>query len=137
MQQSANIFRKKFIHMQKSDMIDMLVAHYCDGNKAMFAKKLGIRPQTINSWQSRNSFDVELIFAKCEGISGDWLLSGGEGPMTRQKGEGHSVVANDHSVAALNSNISFDERKLFDEKIAHLEQLLAEKERLISVLMRQ
>lgn len=132
-----NIFPQIVYVMQKSDMIDMLVSHYCAGNKAMFAKKLGVRPQTISAWQSRNSFDAELIYTKCDDVSGDWLLSGGEGAMIKRNSDGHSVFANDHSVAAVNSQVTFDERKVLEERITHLEQLVSEKERLISVLMRQ
>ena len=69
--------------MDKVMMLESLIAHYSRGNKAQFAKILGIRPQTINTWISRNSFDAELIYSKCECVSGDWLLSG-EGEMLRQ-----------------------------------------------------
>jgi phage repressor protein C with HTH and peptisase S24 domain len=62
--------------MNKSKMIQALVEHYCGGNKAQFANMLGIRPQTINSWIIRGTFDAELIYAKCEDVSADWLMSG-------------------------------------------------------------
>lgn len=64
--------------MEKKDMIEMLINHYCDGNKAQFASKVGIKPQTLSMWISRNSFDAEAIFASCEGVSAKWLLSHGE-----------------------------------------------------------
>ena len=63
-------------------MLWQLISHFDDGNKARFAKRLGVRPQTINTWESRETFDIELIYSKCEGVSGDWLLSG-EGKMMR------------------------------------------------------
>lgn len=43
---------------------------------AEFARFLGIKPQTLSSWYSRNTFDIELLYAKCEFISADWLLTG-------------------------------------------------------------
>lgn len=68
--------------MEKKDMIEMLIDHYCDGNKAQFAAKIGIKPQALSMWLSRNSFDAEVIFASCEGVSAKWLLSSGkEGDM--------------------------------------------------------
>lgn len=70
--------------MNKKGMLQEMILHYSGGNKAKFANKLGIRPQTINSWESRETFDAELLYAKCEDISGDWLLSG-EGNMLRSK----------------------------------------------------
>lgn len=68
--------------MDKKGILNALIAHYCGGNKSQFAKKLGVKPQTINTWENRNSFDLELIYSKCEYISGDWLLTG-EGEMLK------------------------------------------------------
>lgn len=71
-----------FSAMNKKAMLEELISHFTKGNKAQFANMLGIQPQTINSWQTRNTFDAELIYSKCEDISGDWLLSG-TGPMLK------------------------------------------------------
>ena len=65
-------------------MILALIDHYSQGNKARFAGMLGVTPQTISTWISRNTFDIDKIFAKCEGISADWLLTG-IGPMFKNK----------------------------------------------------
>ena len=43
---------------------------------------LGVSPNTITTWKGRNSIDFELIFAKCENLNYDWLLTG-EGEMFR------------------------------------------------------
>lgn len=63
-------------------MIERLVNHYTSGNKSKFASMLGVTPQTINTWMARNTFDIELLFAKCEYISAEWLLTG-EGDMIK------------------------------------------------------
>ena len=62
--------------MDKQSMLNKLVQYYGQGKKNHFANRLGVKPQTISTWLSRNSFDAELIYAKCEGISADWLLTG-------------------------------------------------------------
>lgn len=62
--------------MKKKEMIKALVSYYTDGNKAAFARLLGVPPQTLASWESRDIFDPELIFKKCENVSAKWLLSG-------------------------------------------------------------
>ncbi|WPC10772.1 helix-turn-helix domain-containing protein [Riemerella anatipestifer] len=41
-----------------------------------FANFLGVKPQTISSWHSRNTFDTDLIYSKCVNINADFLLSG-------------------------------------------------------------
>lgn len=61
-------------------MILALIEHYSNGNKAQFANILGITPQGLSTWIKRDSFDIELVFSKCEGISAQWLLTG-EGDM--------------------------------------------------------
>lgn len=63
-------------------MVNALIGHFTDGNKAQFAKMLGVSPQTISAWLARNTFDSELIYTKCRYLSADWLLTG-EGPMLK------------------------------------------------------
>lgn len=65
-------------------MLNQLIRHYTGGNKAQFAALLGVRAQTINSWEKRETFDHELLYSSLEDLSGDWLLSG-EGEMLRSK----------------------------------------------------
>lgn len=62
--------------MDRKRMVSSLVEYYTNGNKSQFAKMLGITPQTINTWISRNTFNAELIYAKCEDVSANWLLTG-------------------------------------------------------------
>ena len=68
--------------MGKKDMILALIEHYSNGNKAQFASLLGITPQGLSTWIKRESFDIELVFSKCEGVSAQWLLTG-EGEMIK------------------------------------------------------
>ena len=70
--------------MDKREMLDAIVAHFTHGNKAKFATMLGVSAQTISAWGARNTFDTELIYTKCIGISAEWLLTG-EGPMLRKE----------------------------------------------------
>lgn len=66
--------------MSKRERLEALIDHYSNGKKSEFARKLGIKPQTINSWMSRDSYDIDLIYSICENLSADWLLTG-EGEM--------------------------------------------------------
>ena len=105
-------------------MIESLVMHYCDGNKAKFAKMLGIQPQTINGWIVRNTFDPELIYSKCEGVSGDWLLSG-EGDMIKPSGLS-SVHSQSHDSEGSRS-ISVDNLNEIVEKLDRIADILTTK----------
>lgn len=62
--------------MTKKDRLIKLIEYYSNGNKSEFARKMGVSPQAINTWLSRDTFDVDIIYAKCERLSGDWLLTG-------------------------------------------------------------
>ena len=128
--------------MDKTTMLECLINNYTDGNKAAFAKMLGINPQLISHWLRRNTFDNELLFAKCKGVSASWLLTG-EGEMFEAPSTptiSQTVTASSHvtqtagapaeTPAAINALLSAK-----DETIAALRQSLADKERLICTLL--
>ena len=71
--------------MDKAAMVENLVNYYSAGNQANFAAKLGIQAQNISAWIKRGTFNAELIYEKCEGISASWLLSG-KGDMIDESG---------------------------------------------------
>lgn len=66
--------------MTKKERLEAIIAHYSDGKKGSFAAYIGVAPSTISSWLDRDTYDHELLYAKCEGISASWLLTG-EGEM--------------------------------------------------------
>lgn len=68
-------------------MIEALITYYTNGNKAQFAKYIGVSPQTISAWLSRNTFDNELLYTHCVDVSAEWLLAG-EGPMLKTSPSG-------------------------------------------------
>ena len=70
--------------MNKTEILTTIIGLYAGGNKSRFAQMLGVTPQAINTWEKRKTFDIELIFSKCENINANWLLSG-EGDMLRSE----------------------------------------------------
>lgn len=62
--------------MEKKDRLLKLIEHYSDGNKSEFARMIGVSPQAVNTWISRNTFDIDIVYAKCVNISPEWLLTG-------------------------------------------------------------
>ena len=77
--------------MTKKERLEAIIAHYGDGKPSQFAKSIGVAPSTISSWLARDTFDYELLFAKCENISPEWLLTG-EGEMLRPEQSTHTAV---------------------------------------------
>ncbi|UYW00448.1 helix-turn-helix domain containing protein [Flavobacterium agricola] len=65
--------------MNKTHIINKLIEHYKFETNADFAKFLGIKPQVLSNWKSRNTFDIELVFNKCPEINPEWLITG-KGP---------------------------------------------------------
>ena len=123
-------------------MLECLINHYTDGNKAAFARMLTITPQVLSQWLARSSFDNELLFKKCPGVSASWLLTG-EGEMFEAQPTpsiSQTVTASSHvtqtagapaeTPAAINALLAAK-----DETIAALRQSLADKERLICTLL--
>ena len=79
----AKYFAKPTNKMTKKERLEEVIRHFGGGKPSLFAKKLGIAPSTISSWLARDTFDYDLIFANCEGISAKWLITG-EGHMLHQ-----------------------------------------------------
>lgn len=70
--------------IDKRLILNELIKFYSDGKIGDFAKKIGVSQQTLSNWKSRNTFDPEIIFTKCENLSAEWLLTG-EGPMIKNQ----------------------------------------------------
>ena len=66
-------------------MLEAIINHFANGNKSQLARILDFTPQAISTWLSRNTFDQELVYAKCENINPDWLLTG-RGSMLKSEG---------------------------------------------------
>lgn len=62
--------------MRKSEILDRIIKHYGLKNKTGLASFLGVSPQTVSNWYSRDSIDYDLIFEKCTGVDFNWLVAG-------------------------------------------------------------
>lgn len=82
------------ITSNKALIINMIKKHYGFTTDREFAHFLGIKPTTLSSWYARNSFDFELVYAKCKDIDANWLLTG-EGKMLKY--ENALIYKNDFS----------------------------------------
>lgn len=116
---SINFKNINILRMKKTEMVESLINFYEGGNKSQFAKRLGLRPQTISSWVKRGSLDAEIVYAKCEGVSADWLLSC-EGEMLRYKQNADDINA---ELLTLCKSI-VDNYKQRDELMGKLESVL-------------
>ena len=64
-------------------MLDQIKGHYEFKKDSELADFLEITRQTLSNWKSRNSFDAELIYSKCDDLNPAWLLTG-DGPMLQR-----------------------------------------------------
>ncbi|GAA0885814.1 hypothetical protein GCM10009120_44130 [Sphingobacterium siyangense subsp. cladoniae] len=60
----------------KSLMLNEIKLYLGFDKDAPFARYLGISPQTLSSWHSRNTFDIHLLYSKCVFLNADWLITG-------------------------------------------------------------
>ncbi len=70
--------------MSKEYSTEMIISeiklHFGFKTDSELANFLGISQPVLANWKKRNTFDVNLIFTKCEVINANWLLTG-EGNM--------------------------------------------------------
>jgi len=57
-------------------ILNKIKSHYGLKSDADFARFLGIKPNTLHNWYTRNTLDYEVVITKCVDINADWLLTG-------------------------------------------------------------
>lgn len=121
------------IKNNKSLILKEIKKHYSIKSDADFARFLDIKPQTLSSWYSRNTFDIDLIYSKCVDIDGNWLLTG-KGSMLKDdakkvlsqniKGNSNVMSGNDTSIIDTKSNA-----KELKEQLKECKKLLVLKDK--------
>lgn len=69
--------------VDKSLILNAIKSHLGFAKDVDFAKYLNIPASTLGSWYARNTFDYELLYAKCNDINGNWLITG-KGSMLKE-----------------------------------------------------
>lgn len=120
-----------------NDRMEMLVNQKFDGNKAAFAKAIDMSPTMMSSYlgnkrRSKPSVDMVAKIVTKLNVDARWLITG-EKPEAII--ENTVETSGDFSPASMNGNVSVGADALLAERVKSLEALLAEKERLIKVLM--
>lgn len=89
------------MEIDKSMILNRIKSYLGLDKDAEFARYLGISPQTLSSWHSRNTFDIHLLYSKCVFVNAEWLLTG-EGEMLKnqyvEKNIPESVVSEPQSI---------------------------------------
>lgn len=126
-----------------NDRMEMLVNQKFGGNKAAFAKTIGLPPTGLSNYlgtkrRSKPSVDMVTKIVLALDVDARWLLTGEETPLQNVNTEVHGNVTDSNvAIGSHNSvgNVSVGTDAVLAERIKSLEALLAEKERLIKVLM--
>lgn len=63
-------------NLDKKLILKKIKDHYKFTKDVDFADFLGITPQNLSSWYSRNTFDFEILYTKCLEINVDFLFTG-------------------------------------------------------------
>lgn len=120
-----------------NDRIELLVNERFGGNKAAFAKSIGLPPTGISSYlgkqrRSKPSVDMVTKIITTLDVDARWLLTG---EAANEKSVNSVETTGDFSPASMHGNVSVATDAVLAERVKALEALLAEKERLIKVLM--
>lgn len=102
MSTKQNLIRKMSINNDKSLILNQIKIKLGYSKDSDFAKFLGIKPQTLSTWHARNTFDIELLYSKCEQIDANWLLTG-KGTML--KNEEYQTSSEKNTAAAEPSQV--------------------------------
>lgn len=125
-----------------NDRMEMIVNERFKGNKAAFAKAIAVEPTTMSSYlgnkrRSKPSVDMVARIVLSLNIDARWLLTG-EAEASKKPTKNSVSTRGDYSPASINGNaevVSTGEVAILEERVKSLKAILAEKERLISVLM--
>lgn len=123
-----------------NDRMEMLVNEHFDGNKAAFAKAIGLSPTGLSNYlgskrRSKPSIDMVTKIVTNLNVDAYWLLTGKKSQLTQLSIEGHHNQVNGEGAQGnINSGTTVDVAVL-KEQIKSMQQLLEEKERTIKILM--
>lgn len=126
-----------------NDRMEMLVNQRFNGNKAAFAKTIGLPPTGLSNYlgtKRRSKPSVEMVTKIVLALDVDarWLLTGEEDELHSNVSvgdncDGNVAIGSHNSVGNVTTNAG--DTAVLEERVKSLEALLAEKERLIKVLM--
>lgn len=135
--------------MKDCGQLEQLIITFAKGNQSLFAKQMGASQGTIGTWLARKIFDPERIKRAFPQVDGNWLLTG-EGEMLLPEDGSNTVhVSGHHNTAQVNSSGILEvsnygspeppeenqNLQMLKQEVSLLHALLAEKERLIKVLL--
>ena len=141
---------KEQINSRVIAAVEAVLDKHNELTKTASAKMLGIKPSTfteILKGRMNASLDLMALLASNFGVSATWLLVGtGEMFANEEKQKGKTVYYSP-SVSGVNENLTEytnpENHTLLSERVAHLKkenemltQIIKEKERLITVLMK-
>ena len=94
-----------------------------------FAEFLEIKPTTLAMWYKRNTFDIELLFKKCEFIDANWLLTG-QGEMLKNAPTSEPAPQESHAGADRYTALLEDKIALLEKNNASLEYTISIQEKI-------
>lgn len=120
--------------LNKPAVLNRIKEYYSLKGNADLARFLGVAPNTITNWYGRSTFDVDVIYTKCEGISFDWLFTGNGSMLIPDRANTQTSQPADESLLYTMYKEKDEEVKVQAEQIGALKQTIRQLEEKIAGL---
>lgn len=128
-----------------NDRIEVLINRFCDGNKAAFAKSIGLPPTGLSNYlgtqrRSKPSVDMITKIIIAHNVDARWLLTGEETPRAEVSTQGdYSPATKDGDVSVIIGDAVLAEKvksleAIINDREKSFEQIIAEKDERIKEL---
>lgn len=115
--------------MDKTLILNQIKTYLKIEKNTDFAEFLEIKPTTLAMWYKRNTFDIELLFKKCEFIDANWLLTG-QGEMLKNTPAPEPAPQESHAGADRYTALLEDKIALLEKNNASLEYTISIQEKI-------
>lgn len=113
--------------LDKTKMLNELVDYFARGNKAEFARMIGVSTAAFNRWFVRGTYKPFVVLEKLPVVSAEWLMRG-EGPMLRKDINKISDASEGNKAIAKRPEVPEVDVEFMMQRVGFYEDLITKKQ---------